>query len=278
MISATLLFGPASAFAHRVKSINLTINDTNVAKCENVTARVTVCVQVQKEDLVTDAAGNTTGKAKVPIRIVYDEWGEDSDYEGAQGDVSPVCQKDIEIDFLPVNVGADICREFVVICQFHASTYDYGWTTDPDFYACARSSLNSAPNMYSGEVEIEFGDEAGKQTVTASIVPTGGPHSTVVALAADLPPVSSLGFTVSFDPRTTAVLAVAPHAGFVAEETEPGTWQVKMAVAGGEGLKVGATLVSFQTEVYESALSTDARQRGGASAALAEVEITGPSG
>ncbi|NJM54874.1 MAG: hypothetical protein HC841_02135 [Verrucomicrobiae bacterium] len=70
LISATLLFGPASAFAHRVKSINLTINDTNVAKCENVTARVTVCVQVQKEDLVTDAPATRRARRRYPSAVV----------------------------------------------------------------------------------------------------------------------------------------------------------------------------------------------------------------
>ena len=269
---ALLLVLPTGAAAHRVKSVSLTIDDTDVAKCEYTNAWVRVCVQVQKEDLQRDGNGRVTGgKAKVPVRLVYDEWGEDSDYEGSLGDIGAVCEKTFEIKFLPENVGADICRTFF-LCSFHASTYDYGWTTDPDFYACAKSSLNSAPNKYSGQVEIEFSDTAGPQGGTAAIVPSGS-GQVAVAVASDLPPLIAAGFTVAFDPASTTVVAAKPHFAFSADEILPGTWRLTLQDPDLAFLGQGETLVSFTTVVDAAVLPFDQQQRGGASFTVTEVEF-----
>jgi len=219
---ALALVLPAASQAHRVKSISLHINDTQAAACQNVTARVTFCIQVQKEDIV-----DGKGKAKVKVRLVYDEWGDDTDYEGSDGDFAAVCEKEFTVDFLPQNVGADICRENQYLCQFHASTYDVGWTTDPDFYACAKSTHNGAPNKYSGQVEVEFDDQQGLQPATASLIPPGGPSAVAVTAAADFP-AAAAGLTVTFDPRTTAVVSVEPSPAFEATEIEPGVWSLTL--------------------------------------------------
>jgi hypothetical protein len=265
---------PTQARAYIVKSVELHLDDTDVMPCQNVTAKVSFCIMVQREDISGDPP---VGLAKVPIRLVYDEWGEDSDYEGEEGDVGRVCERTFDVPFNPEDIGKDICQKMRFLCQFHASTYDYGWTTDPDFYACAKSGLSGAKNKYSGEIEVEVNSAVGLQGQTASLLPayTGAPVAVAVTPYADLPLGSSGSFVVSVDPRTATLLDASPMPD--PYELEPGVWLFDIPASAGPFV-ANQPLVTLTASVIDDLLYGRQRIRNGVGVYLSDVQFSDSDG